>query len=122
MGIMCGCLIVLKPLLKEYGGKLLGSFFMGNSDGPSASKFGWKIFSKDRWKNNSYQLGSIDKGIHTTGAVAEGNKIKGENDGIVITSTFTVEVASDDEQSKSRREFDTESQEDIIKRVKKYSK
>jgi hypothetical protein len=119
---MCNCLIVLKPLVKEYGGKLLGSFFMGSSDGPSASKFGGKILSKDRWKNNSYQLGSIDKSIHNTGAVAGGNKIIGKKDDIFITSTFTVEGASDDEQSKSMRDFDTESQEDIIKRVKKYSK
>jgi hypothetical protein len=97
VGIMCNCLIVLKPLVKEYGGKLLGSFFMGSSDGPSASKFGGKILSKDRWKNNSYQLGSIDKGIHTSGAVAGRNRIMGKNDDIVITSTLTVEGAFEDE-------------------------
>jgi hypothetical protein len=90
---------------------------MSSSDRPSASKFDGKFLSKDKWKNNSYQLGSIDKSIHTISAVAGGNKIIGKKDDIVITSTFTVDGASDNEQTKTRREFDTKSQEDIIKRV-----
>lgn len=130
VGIMCNCLIVLKPFVKEYGGKLLGSFFISSNAGPSAPRMsGSKILSKNEWKNNSFPLGSIDKERQTNPHHAgpeitarASQSAVGMKDDIVVTSSFVVEQVESVEKSKYGREFDTESQEDIIKRVKMYSK
>jgi len=124
VGIMCNCLIVLKPMLKEYGGKLLGSFFnssSGNTYPLTGSRTG--MGSTHRWKQDSYPLGSMDRdvgGIISTGHLdAKNGRISDDN--ILVTSSFTVtKLDPNDNKSEREREFDAESQEDIIKRVKKY--
>jgi hypothetical protein len=121
---MCNCLIVLKPMVRVYGGKLLGSFFVGHS-GMSNRLSGPKptggLNSKNRRKNGSYQLGSIDKAVVKAGLEEEARRTS--KDEIVVTQTYMVEqMPSDDEIGKGGREIDAESQEDIVLKVKKYSK
>ena len=120
VGIMCSCLSVLKPMIKEYGGKLLGSFFINSSDQQSATK----LSGKDRWnKQASYQLGSMDKGGVIVGTHEPRRMNNSSEEDIIVTSSFTVEDAHPgNARGNKNREFDTESQEDILKRVKKYSR
>lgn len=119
---MCNCLIVLKPMIKEYGGKFLGSFFLSSSSekyGKSGSRMSAGLGSKNRWKQNSYPLGSIDKG--TTHDIHNASKNSDEN--ILVTSSYTVtETNMRDGAGTRDKDFETESQEDIIKRVKQYSR
>jgi hypothetical protein len=123
VGLMCNCLIVLKPMVRVYGNKL-GSFFVGNSgmsNQLSGSKPTGGLNSKNRRKNGSHQLGSIDKAIGKAGPEEEARRTS--KDEIVVAQTYIVEqMPSDDEISKGGREFGAESEEDIVLKVKRYSK
>ena len=106
---MCNCLTVLKPMVREYGGKVLNGFFNGSNGRPSSSKLTGKILS-NRWKRGSYQLDSIDRGVVTSGKVDMKNTMRGSDKEIVVTSSFTIEQTQTQEgASKMEKEFDSES-------------
>lgn len=109
-------------MLKQYGGKFLGSFFASNS-GDTYGQSGSRSHNQSgsRWKQDSIPLGSIDQGVASNEEISDKGPRRSDDD-IVVTSSFTVtQAAAGDDTSARGKEFDTESQEDIIKRVKKYS-
>lgn len=116
VGIMCQCIVTLKPLAKQYVPKILG--YSGDR---SAMSF-WNMFftyrgrSRGRSRGVSLPLDSVERGV-TVSKVGRARKDDNQTewpsaaneDDIVITSTCRVEI---DRDSRSKS---TESTERIIR-------
>lgn len=109
--------------MKEYGGKLLGSFFISSSEkyGRTGSRVTGRMGLNNRWKQDSYPLGSIDRQA-TAGNVRDKNA-KDSDENILVTSSIQItHLDAADNNSRRVRDFDMENAEDIAKRVKIYTK
>lgn len=124
---MCNCLVVTKPLIQRYAGTLLSFNTSGNWYG---SKSKGSVLEPQQDRQGSYPLNSMDRGVtgaedHPGGRKKQCNTSKE----ILVTDTYSVREEDEDNASHTRNtnergargfEFDTESQEEIGKRVRTF--
>ena len=117
VGLMCNCLVVLKPLVQRYGGKYLRFMSFTGSTGDSNIHYpSHSRSAPQNWKSNrSYPLSSVDRVVLDEDERRLKERER-DDEGITVTNTYTVE----DRERKDRGdgESENESQEDIVRRFR----
>ncbi|KAF2496759.1 hypothetical protein BU16DRAFT_341033 [Lophium mytilinum] len=109
VGVICNCLVVMKPFFRRHLGNILGSSGADSENSPFSFNIGsvFSRFNKKQREPRSYRLASLDRASRPGDAGLQMPQRAQRS----ITVSHTYEVSG------NRGEFDTESTEDMMKSV-----
>ncbi|KAF2816618.1 uncharacterized protein BDZ99DRAFT_494414 [Mytilinidion resinicola] len=107
VGVICNCLVVMKPFFRRHLGNILGSSGADSHNSPYSFNIGsvFSRFKKQQREPRSYRLTSLDR----SGRPGDSELQMPQSTQRSITVSHTYEVTA------NRGEFDTESTEDMMK-------